>query len=155
MASLNRVQLIGNLGADPELRYTQNQAPVCSLSVATKEFRTDANGNREETTSWHRVVAWNKVAENCGKYLAKGRQVFVEGRLQTRSWEDQNGNKRYTTEIVAQTVQFLGSARDNQGASAGFGGGQQQSYGQQDQQQSALLHLALVNQLLVEWIFFG
>jgi len=119
MASLNRVQLIGNLGQDPELRYTQNQTAVCTLSVATTENRLNASGEREPQTTWHRVVVWSKQAENCNKYLGKGRQVYVDGRLQTRSWEDQNGNKRYTTEVVAQSVLFLGgnaggASRDTQ-----------------------------------------
>ncbi len=130
MASLNRVQLIGNLGQDPELRYTQNQTAVCTLSVATTENRLNANGDREPQTTWHRVVVWSKQAENCNKYLGKGRQVYVDGRLQTRSWEDQNGNKRYTTEVVAQSVLFLGGSagganRDNtqqQQNSNDFGG---------------------------------
>ena len=121
MASLNRVQLIGNLGQDPELRYTQTQTPVCSLNIATKEFRSDQqSGQREEFTTWHRVVVWSKQAENCSKYLAKGRQVYVEGRLQTRQWEDKTGQKRYTTEVVAQNVQFLGSARQNQQQEGGY-----------------------------------
>ncbi len=111
MASLNKVHLIGNLGGDPELRYTQNQTPVCTLSIATTESRNDSNGQKQDFTTWHRVVVWGRQAENCSKYLAKGRQIFIEGRLQTRQWEDQNGSKRYTTEIVAQNVQFLGSNR--------------------------------------------
>ena len=115
MASLNRVLLIGNLGQDPELRYTQSQMAVATLNIATTDVRTDKEGKKVETTEWHRVVVWNKQAENCAKYLAKGRPVFVEGRLQTRSWDDKtSGQKRYTTEIVAQNVQFLGSG----GASA-------------------------------------
>ncbi len=134
MASLNRVQLIGNLGQDPELRYTQNQTAVCTLSVATTENRLNAAGEREPQTTWHRVVVWSKQAENCNKYLGKGRQVYVDGRLQTRSWEDQNGNKRYTTEVVAQSVLFLGgnagganrdqsNQQQNHGDPSGFGGG--------------------------------
>lgn len=111
MASLNRVLIIGNLGQDPELRYTQNQTAVATLNVATTDVRTDKEGKKVETTEWHRVIVWNKQAENCSKYLAKGRAVFVEGRLQTRSWDDKtSGQKRYTTEIVAQNVQFLGGA---------------------------------------------
>jgi single-strand DNA-binding protein len=108
--SLNRVMIIGNLGQDPELRYTANQTPVATFSVATTDYRVGADGQRQETTDWHRVVVWSKMAENCAKFLAKGRTVFVEGKLQTRSWDDkQTGQKRYQTEIVAQNVQFLNS----------------------------------------------
>lgn len=130
MASLNRVMIIGNLGQDPELRYTQNQTAVCTLNIATTDSRVGADGQKKDFTEWHRVVVWSRQAENCAKYLAKGRPVFVEGRLQTRSWEDQNGNKRYTTEIVAQNIQFLGSAGGAQrdiggdiGVGEDFGGG--------------------------------
>jgi single-strand DNA-binding protein len=108
-ASLNKVIILGNLGQDPELRHTQSQAAVCTLNVATTEYRTGQDGVRQEFTDWHRVVVWNRQAENCAKYLAKGRSVMVEGRLQTRSWEDKQGQKRYTTEIIAQSVQFVGS----------------------------------------------
>ena len=111
MASINKVIILGRLGQDPEMRYTQNQTAVCSLNVATTEFKQNQNGEREEMTEWHRIVVWGKQAENCGQYLAKGRGVAVEGRLQTRSWEDQNGQKRYTTEIVANNVQFLSSGQ--------------------------------------------
>lgn len=108
MASVNKVIIMGNLGQDPELRYTPTGTAVCTLNVATTDVRTD-NGNRQEKTEWHRIVVWSKQAENCAKYLSKGRTVFVEGRLQTRSWDDQQtGQKRYATEIVAQNVQFIG-----------------------------------------------
>lgn len=109
MASVNKVIIMGNLGQDPELRYTTNQTPVATLSLATTDYRKAPDGSRQEMTEWHRIVVWGKQAENCSKYLSKGRPVFVEGRLQTRSWEDQNGNKRYSTEVVAQNVQFLGA----------------------------------------------
>jgi single-strand DNA-binding protein len=112
MASLNRVVIMGNLGQDPELRYTQNQTPVCTLNVATTDYRTSPDGQRQEFTEWHRVVVWSKQAENCSKYLTKGRTVLVEGRLQTRSWEDKQGQKKYMTEIVANNVQFVGGQRD-------------------------------------------
>ena len=112
MASINKVMVMGRLGQDPEMRYTQNQTAVCSLNVATTEFRIGQDGQRQEMTEWHRVVVWGKQAENAAKYLAKGRGVFVEGRLQTRSFEDQNGQKRFTTEIVANNVQFLPSGGD-------------------------------------------
>lgn len=123
MASLNRVVIMGNLGQDPELRYTQNQTPVCTLNVATTDYRTSPDGQRQEFTEWHRVVVWSKQAENCSKYLTKGRSVLVEGRLQTRSWEDKQGVKKYVTEIVAQNVQFVGGARtDRQPAAAAVAG---------------------------------
>ena len=111
--SLNRVMLIGNLGQDPELRYTQSQLPVCNFSIATTDRRKDDTGNWNEHTEWHRVVVFGKTAENCSNYLKKGRQVFVEGRISTRKWQDKDGNDRYTTEVVGQTVQFLGNKGDN------------------------------------------
>ncbi len=116
MASVNKAIILGNLGQDPELRYTPNGAAVCTLNVATTDVRKDQSGARQENTEWHRVVVWNKQAENCAKYLTKGRSVYIEGRIQTRSWDDQSGQKRYSTEIIAQTVQFIGGA-----ASAGRG----------------------------------
>ena len=121
--SLNKVMLIGHLGSDPELRYTQGGAAVANFNLATNERWTDKNGQNQEKTEWHRIVVWGKQAENCEKYLKKGRQVFIEGRLQTRDWEDKDGNKRYTTEIKADSVQFLsgttggGSGRDYSGPS--------------------------------------
>jgi len=105
---VNKVILIGNLGADPELRYTPSGAAVCELRLATNESWTDRSGKKHERTEWHRVVVWGKRAEVVEKYLSKGRQVYVEGRIRTRSWEDKEGNKRYTTEIIADNVQFLG-----------------------------------------------
>ena len=104
---LNKVQIIGRLGADPELRYTQGGQPVCSLRIATDESYTDRNGNRVEDTEWHRVIAFQRAAENCNKYLSKGSLVYVEGKLTTRKWQDQKGQERYTTEIRADRVQFL------------------------------------------------
>jgi len=116
MASVNKVILIGNLGADPELRYTSGGSAVADMRLATsRKFQTKDGGTKEDT-QWHRVVVWGKQGENCKEYLSKGRSVYVEGRLQTRQWEDKEGNKRYTTEIVAQQVQFLG------GRSGGGGG---------------------------------
>jgi len=112
MASVNKAIIVGNLGRDPEMRYTQNNTPVATFSVATTDQWTDKNGERQERTEWHRVVAWARLAEICGQYLQKGKQVYIEGRLQTREWEDQTGNKRYTTEIVANTMQMLGRAGD-------------------------------------------
>lgn len=109
MSGVNKVIIVGRLGSDPELKHTPQGQAVARLSVATSEQWTDKNGQKQERTEWHRVVVWSKLAEICGKYLSKGRQVYVEGRLQTRSWEDQQGQKKYSTEIVASTVQFLGS----------------------------------------------
>jgi single-strand DNA-binding protein len=108
-ASVNKVIIVGRLGADPEIRYTPGGQAVATLRLATNEW-SGTGESREERTEWHRVVVWGKLAERCSEYLKKGRQVYVEGRLRTRSWEDRDGNKRYTTEIVASTVQFLGSA---------------------------------------------
>lgn len=113
MSGVNKVILIGRLGADPELKNVSAQQTVARLSVATSENWTDREGKKQERTEWHRIVVWGKLAELCGKYLAKGRQVYVEGRLQTRSWEDPQGQKRYTTEVVANTVQFLGGTSES------------------------------------------
>jgi single-strand DNA-binding protein len=121
MASVNKVILIGNLGRDPELRYTQSGQAVTNFTIATSERFTDRSGDQQERTEWHRIVVWGKTAENCAQYLAKGRSVYVEGRLQTREWEDKEGNKRQTTEISAQRVQFLGGPRS--GGSGGGSGG--------------------------------
>lgn len=112
MAGLNKVILIGNLGADPEVRYTGNGQPVANFSLATTERWTNKEGQREERTEWHRIVAFGRTAEIVGQYLKKGRQIYVEGKLQTRSWEDRDGNKRYTTEIVCNNMQMLGSRGD-------------------------------------------
>ncbi len=108
--SVNKVILIGRLGSDPEIRYTQSGAPVANFSLATNESWKGKDGQKEERTEWHRVVVWSKLAELASQYLSKGRQVYVEGRLQTRSWEDKDGHKKYTTEVIANTLQFLGSA---------------------------------------------
>jgi len=107
MSGVNNVIIVGRLGADPEIRYTQNSSAVTNFNVATSENWTDKEGQRQEKTEWHRVVVWGKMAEVCSQYLSKGRQVYIEGRLQTRQWDDKDGNKRYTTEVVANTVQFL------------------------------------------------
>lgn len=104
---LNKVMIIGRLGRDPELRYSQSGAPICSLSIATDESYQDRDGNKVERTEWHRVSVFQRSAENCANYLAKGSLVYVEGNLQTRKWQDQQGQDRYTTEIRAQRVQFL------------------------------------------------
>jgi single-strand DNA-binding protein len=105
---LNKVMLIGHLGGDPEMKYTPGGQAVATFSVATNEVYKDKEGNQQERTEWHRIVAWTRLAEVAAEYLKKGQQVYVEGRLQTRSWNDKDGNKRYTTEIVANTFQFLG-----------------------------------------------
>ena len=108
MASVNKVILIGNLGADPELRYTSGGTPVATFNIATSEQWTSKSGEKGERTEWHKIVAWGRLGEICGEYLHKGKQVYIEGRLQTRAWEDREGNKRYTTEIIALTMQMLG-----------------------------------------------
>lgn len=127
MASgVNRAIIVGRLGADPEMKHTQSGHPVCGLSVATSESWKDKNGDAQERTEWHRVKAWGKLGELCGEHLQKGRQVYVEGKLQTSKWQDKNGSDRYTTEIVASTVQFLGGKADNGGhgrAGEELGGG--------------------------------
>lgn len=110
MSGVNKVIIVGRLGIDPELKYTSSGTAVARFSVATSEQWTDKNsGQKQERTEWHRVVVWTKLAELCAQYLRKGRQVYIEGQLQTRSWDDKEGKKRYTTEIRAQTVQFLGA----------------------------------------------
>lgn len=108
MASLNRVFILGNLGGDPELKVTPGGMTVTTFNVATNDIWTDKNGNRQERTEWHRVVVWGKQAEHCNQYLKKGRTVFIEGRIRSRQWEDKQGQKRVTTEIVATSVQFIG-----------------------------------------------
>ena len=135
-ASLNRVMIIGHLGRDPELKYTQTGTPVATLSIATSENYTDKSGNKGDRTEWHRVVVWERQAETCNQYLCKGSLVYVEGSLQTRQWQDQQGQTRYTTEIRAHRVQFL-STRDQDGGGGTHGqgyshqGGQQHPQGQQ------------------------
>ena len=106
---MNKTMIIGNLGNDPELHYTKNSAaPVTTLSIATTERWKDADGNKQEQTDWHRVVAWGGLAVVCGEHLSKGDKVYIEGRLRTRKWEDQDGNIRYTTEIIAREMEMLG-----------------------------------------------
>lgn len=107
MANLNKVMIIGNVGRDPEMRYTPGGNPVTSFSVATNRTYTTPEGERKEETEWFNVVTWNKLAENCNQYLTKGKQAYVEGRLQTRTWEGQDGQKHTRVEIVANTVKFL------------------------------------------------
>jgi single-strand DNA-binding protein len=120
--SVNKVILIGNLGSKPELKYLPSGQAVCEMRIATNETFTDKNQQKQERTEWHRVVVWGKQGENSAQYLDKGRQVYIEGRLQTRSWDDKtSGEKRYMTEIVANTVQFLGG--QGGGGAPGGGGG--------------------------------
>jgi single-strand DNA-binding protein len=107
MAGVNKVILVGNLGADPEVRYTADGTAVCKFRIATTEKFKDRQGNMQERTEWHRVVAWRKLAEICGQYLSKGKQVYIEGKIRNDSWE-QEGVKRYSYEIVADTMQMLG-----------------------------------------------
>ncbi len=123
MASINKVILIGNLGRDPEVRYTPNGAAVCNVSVATTRNWKDKNsGDKMEETEWHRVVFYDRLAEIAGEYLKKGRPVYVEGRLKTRKWQDKEGKDNYTTEIVAEQMQLLGGREG--GGGGGYGGGQ-------------------------------
>ena len=115
--SVNKVILLGRLGQDPELKYTPSGGAVCNFSLATSESWNDkATGQKQERTEWHRIIVWGKLGELCNQYLSKGRQAFVEGRIQTRSWEDKDGQKRYATEILANTVQFIGGAQDSNSA---------------------------------------
>ncbi len=122
--SLNKVMLIGRLGQDPEFKMTPSGNGVCNFSVATSENWTDKSGEKQERTEWHRIVVWGKLAELCNQYLSKGRQAYIEGKLQTRSWEDKEGQKRYTTEIVANTVQFLSGASEGASRSSSMGASQ-------------------------------
>ena len=121
MASVNKVILVGNLGKDPEVRFTPSGRAVAKFSLATSEAWSDQAGKKQERTEWHNVVVWGKQAESCGQYLSKGRQVFVEGAIRSRSYDDKEGNKRYITEIVAQRIQFLGGTNgsSNGGSSKG------------------------------------
>jgi single-strand DNA-binding protein len=116
MSSVNKVILVGNLGRDAEMRYTASGAAVSTISVATTETWNDNNNQKQEKTEWHRVVLWGKTAENLSQYLTKGKQIYVEGRLQTKEWEDKDGVKKYSTEIKADRVTLLGGKRDNDAA---------------------------------------
>ena len=120
---VNKVILIGNLGGDPELRSTPGGTSVASFTLATNESWTDKDGTKQERTEWHRIVVWSRLAEICGQYLRKGSQVYIEGRLQTRSWEDKQGNERKTTEIVARDMQMLGARSEGNGARSEAGAG--------------------------------
>jgi single-strand DNA-binding protein len=112
MASLNKALIIGNLGADPEVRYTQSNTALATFNIATTEKYRDTNGEMKENTEWHRIVAWGRLAELAQQYLRKGSPVYIEGSIQTRQWEDKEGQKRYTTEIKATSMQLLGSRQD-------------------------------------------
>jgi single-strand DNA-binding protein len=120
---VNKVILIGNLGRDPELRYTQSGTAVATLNLATSRRYKDRDGSWQEQTEWHRVVAWARTAEVVNEYASKGRQLYVEGRLQTRQWEDRDGNTKYTTEVIAENIQLLGPR------GSGGGGGGYDDYG--------------------------
>ncbi len=130
MGSVNKVILIGNLGADPELKYTPSSRALCNLRIATTDVFKDKGGQRQERTEWHRVTVWGDQAENCSKYLSKGRSVYIEGRLQTRSY-DKDGQKHYATDVVADRVVFLGSGGGGGGGAAagGEGGGPRRGAG--------------------------
>ncbi len=121
MGTVNKVIIVGNLGRDAEIRYTPGGAAVSTLSLATTDVWNDKAGQRQEKTEWHRVVVWGKQAETLKDYLTKGRQIYVEGRLQTRQWDDKDGNKRYTTEIRSDRIVLLGGR--GQGGEGGGGGG--------------------------------
>jgi single-strand DNA-binding protein len=116
MSSLNKVMLIGHLGKDPEVRYTPDGAPVATFSLATSESWTDKSGSKQEHTEWHTIVAWNKLADLCKRFLTKGRQVYIEGRIRSRDWNDRDGNKRRTTEVIATQMVLLGSRQQSSDA---------------------------------------
>lgn len=121
MAGVNKVILVGNLGKDPEVRHLENGTAVANFPIATSESYKDREGNRVDQTEWHNVVVWRKLAEIAESYLKKGSQIYLEGKLRTRSWDDQQGNKRYTTEVVADTFTMLGKREDaQQNAGGGF-----------------------------------
>ena len=130
MAGLNKVMLIGNLGADPELRFTASGTAVANFRIACSRSYTNRDGERTEQTEWVTIVAWRGLAENVGQYLSKGRPVYVEGRLQTRQWEDREGNSRWTTEVVANDIQFLGSRGGGGDDDWSGGGGGRGGYNQ-------------------------
>jgi len=121
MSGVNKVILVGNLGSDPTVRFAANGTAVANFNIATTERFNNKAGEREERTEWHRVVAWGRLAEICQQYLKKGKQVYIEGRLQTRQWEDQQGQKRYTTEVVARDMQMLGRVGDQGDVPSGGG----------------------------------
>jgi len=135
MSSLNKAMIIGRLGRDPEVRYTQSNTAVATLSIATSERYKDKQGELQENTEWHRVVAWDRLAEICQQYLSKGDQVYIEGPIQTRQWEDKEGQTRYTTEIKAREMTMLG------GKNSGGGGGNGPSKAQESKPASSSVDL--------------
>ena len=120
MANLNKVMLIGRLGQDPEIRYTQSGSAVANVTIATNDYWTDKQGGKQERTEWHSLVLWGKLADLAQSYLKKGSQVYVEGRLQTRDWEDQQGQKHYKTEVVVTTMQFLDAKMSDSGSNTEY-----------------------------------
>ena len=118
MSSINKVILIGRLGKDPEVKYTPSGAPVAKFTLATDEVFKDRSGEQQRRTEWHNIVAWNRLAEICGEYLTKGKQIYIEGSIRSRQWEDQSGNKRTSYEIVAREMKMLGSKADSERAAA-------------------------------------
>jgi single-strand DNA-binding protein len=125
MGSVNKVILVGNLGRDAELRYTPGGAAIATINMATTEVWNDKAGQRQEKTEWHRVVLWGKQAESLAEYLTKGKQIYIEGRLQTRQWDDKDGNKRYTTEIRGDRIVLLGGGSGRGGGAMSRGGGEE------------------------------
>jgi single-strand DNA-binding protein len=128
-SGVNKVILVGNLGKDPEVRYTPGGQAVANFTIATNDAWTDKSGQKQERTEWHRIVVWGKLAELCGEYLSKGRQVYVEGRLQTREWTNKEGAKQYTTEVVANQVVFLSGGERGQGRGASRGSAPAEDFG--------------------------
>ena len=126
--TVNKVILVGRLGSDPEVRYTPSGSAVANVNVATNRVWKDRDGNQNEETQWHKIVAWARLAEILKEYSRKGSRIYIEGRLQTRDWDDQNGQKRYVTEVVAENIQLLDSRGEGGGMSSGGGGGGSQSY---------------------------
>ncbi|MBM2838169.1 MAG: single-strand binding protein [Deltaproteobacteria bacterium] len=129
MSGVNKVILLGRLGADPEVRYTAGGTAVAKFNLATSETWKDKDGSKQEKTEWHRVVAFGKLGETCGEYLSKGKQVYVEGKLQTRSWEDKEGNKKYTTEVNVSNMVMLGSGSGEGGGKEVAASAEPQSFG--------------------------
>jgi len=131
MAGVNKVILVGNLGKDPEIRHLENGRAVVNFPIATSETYKTRDGEKVTKTEWHNVVLWTPLAEIAEKYLSKGSQLYVEGKLTTRSWDDKDGNKRYTTEVVGREMTLLGGRPSDNNGGGGYGGDQSQSYNQQ------------------------
>ena len=130
MRGVNKVIIVGNMGNDPDMKYTTSGTAICNISVATSEsWKDKQTGEQHKKTEWHRIVAFQRLAEIMGEYLRKGSQVYIEGKLQTRKWQDQNGNDRYTTEIIAREMQMLGGRGDNQSSGGGRQGSSQRGSG--------------------------